>query len=492
MSHELAQLTQWSSAAERVLRTAYGALLLLQLGMTARQSKRFFVSEKHGGYVESSPLRDRLLTPWSAQVVTVVWMLAALGIVADVALLPATIVNLALCRYFFVEMRWKGILRGMGAPGYMTYWMACLVALFALAHAIDRTGLLRAITLLTFRVDYALIMFMAGVYKLTAGYARGEGFERGLVNPWWGFWARRMRRLPPQAAAFRVLNHLGWSVEIVCGVLFLVPQVGVYAGALFAGSFLMIAATIRLTFLAEMVAVGTVLFVYPHTGFDDWLVGVIRVSDAAPSGSTIGDVLAWALVACLVVYLALLPLAYAGMSVNFYARKRLVGPLQRWLDWWIRLTGLILWRVFTSDVINFYADIGIRSQASDPPTPYLTMRPWDARTEWRYMHVGEFICLASIFTTLKYYPKDRALFEARILRYCRSLPVPSGGEVVFDYRTIVKGATGFEFPIVARFVVNTATGKVEEHTLDPSFDLRAPARASPVYAGTRPGSYAPS
>jgi hypothetical protein len=107
------------------------------------------------------------------------------------------------------------------------------------------------------------------------------------------------------------------------------------------------------------------------------------------------------------------------------------------------------------------------------------------------MHVGEFICLASIFTTLKYYPHDRAMFEKRLLRYVRTLPFPPGGDVVFDYHSVVKNDGRFEFPVVARFVVNVQTEAVQEEKLAPSFDVRAAAVASPVFAGAQPGSYAP-
>src|SRR5262249_33231070 len=149
-----------------------------------------------------------------------------LGITTNTALLPASLVNLALARYFFVEMRWKGILRGMGAPGHMSYWCGAFIALLAMARAVDGSGLLRAVTIATFRFDYALIMLMAGIYKLSAGYAKGEGFERGLVNPWWGFWAHHMNKLPPRSILFRILNHMGWLAEVVCSVLFLVPPMG--------------------------------------------------------------------------------------------------------------------------------------------------------------------------------------------------------------------------------------------------------------------------
>jgi hypothetical protein len=487
-------LTQWSPSSEAVLRTGYGTLLLLQLLMTARQAKRFFVSERFGGYLESTPWRDAILRPPIARAIITVWILAALCILNGTYLLAATLLHFALCRYFFVRTRWQGILRGMGAPGQMNHWLSALMLLLAISHYVDPHGLLRAATVLTFRIDYAAMMFMAGLYKLTAGYARGDGFERGLVNPWWGFWARWLGRVHPTSVVFRFLDHSAWIAELVCAALFLVVPAAPFAALFFAGSFLAIAAVIRLTFLAEMVALCCMLYVYPGSFFDGWLSSVVHMGSQAPvsSSSPVGDVVAYALVATMAVYVACLPFAYAGMSLNFYFKKRLPPWLQLILDRWTRFFGLILWRVFTADVINFYTRIRLRAPGEDAGRDYLLMRAWDGGSEWRYMHVGEFICLASIFTTLKYYPTNKALFEARIVRYARSLPIPSGGDVVFDYHSVIKGPDAFQFPLVARFTVDAERATVVEETLDPLVDVRAPAEVSPVSPGVTPGSYAPA
>src|SRR5258705_6698415 len=79
----------------------------------------------------------------------------------------ASIVNLLLCRYFFVHMRWKGVLRGMGAPGFMSYWLAAAVAL--LEYTTRYAPESRPLAVFVMQVDFALIMLSAGIYKCTAG-----------------------------------------------------------------------------------------------------------------------------------------------------------------------------------------------------------------------------------------------------------------------------------------------------------------------------------
>jgi|SRR5579875_196797 len=486
-------LAQLSPSVESALRIAYGTLLLLQLVvLTVPQTHRFFVSERYGGYVESSPFSDRWLRPAIVRAVMAVWIVAAFGIATGAWLLPGALVNFAFARYFYVHTRWRSILRGMGAPGHMNHWLALLIALLAIAESVDSGGMLHAMTVLTFRIDYALIMIAAGVYKLTAGYAHGDGFERGLVNPWWGYWARWLKNVSPNALAFRVLNNAGWLAEIACGTLFLVIPVAPFAAVFFAASFLGIGLVIRLGFLAEMVAVATLLYWYPGSLFDAWLTKTFAQPAPAPHGGPVAALVVWPLVAAMIAYLALLPFAYAGMSINFYAKRTLPSTVQRALDRWTVFFGLILWRVFTADLINFFVDVRVSAPGRAESRPYMQLRAWNRATGWRYMHVGEFICLASIFTALKYYPDDRSVFERRLLRYARTVPTASAERVVFDYYAVRKGVRAFEYHLVARFVADPQASSVTEEVLEAGFDARRRADISPISPGVRPGSYAPA
>src|SRR5712692_992178 len=113
-----------SPAAQSLFRCAYGTLLLLTLGQALPQARRFFVSERWGGYAQSDRRVDLLQNPYALPLVMGLWMAAALLLIAGRFTVAASLANLLLCRYFFIAMRWKGALRGMGAPGFMTYWMA--------------------------------------------------------------------------------------------------------------------------------------------------------------------------------------------------------------------------------------------------------------------------------------------------------------------------------------------------------------------------------
>ena len=54
----------------------------------------------------------------------------------------------------------------------------------------------------------------------------------------------------------------------------------------------------------------------------------------------------------IVAYIALLPFAYGGLVTNFYLRRRLPAPWQHLLEAYTNFFGIILWRVFSADLVN--------------------------------------------------------------------------------------------------------------------------------------------
>src|SRR6185503_13183169 len=109
-------LPQLSASTQAVIRSAYGVLMMATLLQALPEARRFFVSERWGGYAKSSRDVDAVQNPAVMALLMAAWFAAIVLIVLGWWRLWAALVNLALCRYFFIHMRWKGILRGMGAP----------------------------------------------------------------------------------------------------------------------------------------------------------------------------------------------------------------------------------------------------------------------------------------------------------------------------------------------------------------------------------------
>jgi hypothetical protein len=476
-----------SPSLQSAVRSAYGILMLLTLVWAWPHRRRFFLSERWNGYAESRPGVDLLHRPTVFPVLLVVWAAAVAGLAAGAAVVPAAFVNLLLCRFFFVHMRWKGVLRGMGAPGFIAYWLGAVV--FLLEFTSRFAPGLRGLALLVAQADFALIMASAGIYKLTAGYAGGHGMDFGMVNPQWSYWWRTFKRFPPGHWLFRILNHLAWTTEIAAAVLMLLPPTRALGGLVISVSFLLLATQIRLAWLSEMLVLCGLLFVPPGHAVDAWIAGVwpaAPVPASAASGSMVVHLIAGGV---LVGYLVLLPFAHAGLFYNLYARRRLPGLLQQALERYTNFFGIIIWRVFSVDHLDFFVRIYAERGADGRRT--LLSRHGSWRT-LRFSHVAESIVLTTLFTTLKYYPSQTERFEDRLRRYARTLDCPDDHVLVFQYVSVNKGAHAYEFIPAVEYTLDPLDGVLRVAQLRAGFDVRAAHRASPVHEGAVPGSYAPA
>ncbi|MGE3401289.1 MAG: hypothetical protein AB7K63_01800 [Vicinamibacterales bacterium] len=468
------------------VRAGYGVLMVLTLLQALPEARRFFVSERWGGYAKSGAAVDAIQNPWVMPLMLAAWMAAAAALALDLAPVWSALVNLAICRYFFIHMRWRGVLRGMGAPGFIAYWLG--LAIFLLEYTGRFAPALRPLSLLVIQADLAFIMLSAGIYKATAGYPRNQGMELGLANPMWGYWWRRYSRVRPGHPVFWTLNQLAWSTEVAGGLLMLLPWTREAGGLVISLSFIFILTQIRLGFLCEMVVLAGLLYLTPGSPVDSWIASVtgpvaVATATSSPSVAVVNAVLALALWA----YLLLLPLAHAGLFYNFYARRALPGPLQAPLERYTNLFGIIIWRVFSVDLVNFFIRIHVEPRDGGARVAASRLGSWP-----RFNHVGEMICLTSLFTTMKYYPGNDALFRERLLRYARTIPHPAGAVLVFEYCRVLKLPTRFEWAAAAEYRVDVVAGTVGEHLHDPDFSARAPHAVSPVHEGGVPGSYAPA
>jgi hypothetical protein len=473
----LPELTLSTQAAFRI---AYGILLLGTLLLALRNARRFFLSERWGGYAKSSPAVDLLHNPIALPLVFAGWCAAALLLIAGSATVWAAAVNVAFSYYFFIWMRWRGVLRGMGAPGFMTWWLA--VAVFLLELTLHHAPAVRPLALLVLQADFACIIFSSGLYKVSAGYLMNQGMEFGMVNPEWGYWHRFWSRWSPRHPLFFFLNQNAWSVQMAAALLMLWPHTRFIGAVMIVGSFLFVATQIRLGLLCPMVIVCCVLFFVPGT------LGATAI-DALPLAGVASPIAGSAAIEigvgiALSLYLLLLPLAHGGLFWNFYGHKPLPGRLQHALEWYTNLFGIIIWRVFSADHTDFF----LRIYRQEPNGDRLAISDYD-RVGSRFNHVGEAIAVTSVFTSLKYYPSNNGIFQERLLRYARTIPCSPGTVLIFEYVSIRKVDDRFVYVPVTEFVVDVAKNDIVERPLADPLCARRASRVSPIHEAGRPGSY---
>jgi hypothetical protein len=472
------------------VRVGYGVLMLLTLGAALPHAQRYFRSERWGGYAESSPSVDAIQNPTVSSLILVAWIGSALCLATGRFVSIAAATNLAFCYYFFIRMRWRSVLRGMGAPGFIAFWLGAAVFLLELTsrHAPG----LRGLALLTLQIDFAAIMLSAGLYKFCAGYRRGQGMELGMVNPEWGYWPEFWATWRPSHPLFRFLDQMAWGTEVACGVLMLIPATRMLGGLGILLSFIFIATQIRLGFLCEMVILCSLLF------FGAGTAALLPVSsDPLPAA------VQSAIAAACWSYIALLPVVRTGMFYNQLRHRRLPAPIQRALDGYANVFGLILWRVFTADVVNFFVRVweepsDRRSSSGGRRSAIVEdggRRPLSDYEGFpgthRFRQVAECITLTSVFTTLKYYPTNRSLFTGRLLRYARTIPHASASRLVFEWVNVAAMPDRFAFVPIAEYAVDVNAGTVTDSVLSDVTSVYGVPSASPVHEGVTPGSYAP-
>lgn len=471
------------------MRMSYGFLQFGTLVLALPHGMRFFISERWGGYAQSSADVDALHNPKIYPLVMGLWILSALLLAIGVWSPWSALVNLLFCRYFFIHMRWKGLLRGMGAPGYVTYWAGA--AIFFLEYTLHYAPELRPLTLLVFQADFAFIYLSSGFYKFSSGYPQNHGMELGMVNPAWGYWWKTYKNFPPSHSLFKTLNHLAWSSQIVAALLMLFPATRFIGGVIIIGMFIFVGSQIRLALLCETVVLCSGLLFFHPGSLGDQAISLVVADATAPQvlSTTLISGFNQFLELSLWGYLLLLPIAHFGLSYNFYLRRRFPNFLQGCLERYTNFFGLIVWRVFSVDLVNFFIRIYIQPKTGNRSRRVVTL--FGSQGKFRYDHVAESITLACLFNTLKYYPSNNELFRERMRRYSKTIPCPPTSNVVFEYMSIVKTSEKFEFLPVVEFMVDVPAGTIEEHKINDLVSVRAPDPASPVHEGTGPGSYAP-
>lgn len=477
----------WSVQA--AIRIGFAFCMLGMLGLSLPSAKRFFGSERYGGYADDEPLLNVVFSPLGRVLLLSGWIASCCWLILDRHTVLASLTCLVLARFCFISLRWRSISRGMGAPGFMLYWLSALVFFLEYTRFYDPSGWLRALSILTFKVDFAVIMLCAGQYKLFSGYPQNNGMERGMVNPWWGRLRRLYRKLPPGHPVFRFFNHCAYLGELVAGALMLYAPWSEYGALIMAASFVFIFAHIKLGFLTHTVVVSCLLFSHPG-GLVDALLP--QVAGPQATAGPVFTILNSGLGAFLLIYLALLPVVKLGTYYNFYAKKRLPERWQQFQDRWTNLWGIIIWRVFTIDNTNFYVNAYLEDRRTGRRTLYSVPEEWSFAKGLRYLHVCEYVCFVSIFTTIKYFPSNSPLFTKKLMRYARTIPCSPDHVLVFVWIDVKKDKERFTEVASKEFRVDLLSEELTVTDLADGTSVTDSLRFFDLHEGGKVGSYAPA
>jgi hypothetical protein len=254
--------------------------------------------------------------------------------------LPLTLLTWKL----FISDRFITLSRGQGAPGYFCFLNTLAICLLLANNTIHLSSLPVILIIQSLiLVEYGSIFVSAGCYKF-ADYANGNSmaFALGLLNPMWSK-VFKLDHLITRISVF--INFLGPSLQLLAGLLILTGQIKLMAfGYITIGiMFLSITFQTRLSWLCPSIAAGAYInylladtyFTQIHSGLIFTIFLLIRLR------------VMWALF--FEYFTQKTPDMVSNLVVNIYRR----------------LLGVIIWKVFTFDIVKYICATGVRSRDFD-------------------------------------------------------------------------------------------------------------------------------
>jgi hypothetical protein len=424
------------------------------------------------------------------------WIVSCLSLLTGIFPLLGALTLLAIFRRIYVKGRWKTLFRGGGAPGFMSHYAILFITLFQLAGWLDPTLRLEGTVWTIFRVDFGVVLLCSGTYKSLSGYLKSEGMEYGLANPIWGYEWRLFKKLNPGNFFLRAQDFMAAITQIVMGSLLalspIYPPFGWVGAAMCIGTFFYLMFTVRLGRLAPLMIIVALPYL-PNLG-----ISLFRNLGFARDLPVIAlpEIAISVLIGFCWTYVAFLPFVKVMQYTNLFLSRKFPEPFQSLLTRYANWVPIIMWRVFTPDVTNFFIRIrqlddvtGMTTAIADEDSGYSYRGLRGLLWKFRFLHVTESIAVTTVFTTLKYFQSQRELFEQKLVAYSRTL---GEGTFEFEYVAILKGETSFDFLAVSRFRVETASGRISEEKLVPDFNYSAPAAYSHIKETVGYGTYVPA
>tara|TARA_Y100001980_G_C14555172_1_gene343167 strand:+ start:4693 stop:6126 length:1434 start_codon:yes stop_codon:yes gene_type:complete len=422
-------------------------------------------------------------------IIYITWLLSSLFMIINVGGFLPILLLYIICRHYFVNGRWRSLFRGGGAPGLMSHFILFYLLLYELSFIIDKTFDLSSYVTMMLRVDFALIMLCAGVYKALSGYFDMNGMEYGMVNPAWSYWHKYLKLISSDNKLWHIQNLFASIGEIFIGISLLIPSLASLGASICIFSFLYLIPILRLGRLAFLMVIIPLLFLKDF--------GLYELST---SNFNFNDKLNYILLESFPVFAYgfcfLLPIIKIMQYYNLFLDRRFPKSLQLIFDRIALFYPIIIWRVFTKDVINFFIRISQIDKTTNIEYPIINENTtynycnWDnIKLKFRFLQVTESITIVTIFNFLKYYPSKKDIFKKRLLQYTSTLPINFKRNYRFTYISINKKNGVFTFSPTGYFDVDLINGKIVETIYGNNQKIINRSSKSPLRESIGFGSY---
>jgi len=371
----------------------------------------------------------------------------------------------ALCmRYQYVTNSRKRLVTA-GAVGHICLFASAYIFIFEVGYFLDQSNQLSHFFHHVFAIEVGIIMTVAGAYKYLLGYCDGSGFEYALVNPSWSKFFFLFKGLSPSSLFYKINNYAACIMELLSGVLLLIPQTRQWGAILLLLVFIYVILTVRVSILPLLMMSTSILYI-PPLAFHFPTFDYPALQIQAPA------LIITMIEIAFVLYLAVYIFTVIYRALRTFRRTPFPEPIKKFMEIFIKYRPFFEWGVFTSGLTNFFVKIDKISKSSNQ----VISSPYDGFSKnyreafetpglfFRYIHHHESSCLLNIFfPTPKDTKEQLEWFQTKLVKYAQSLLSESEIEDTLIQYTIIlieKTPTEFLYTPYYSYTVDAREGKI--------------------------------
>ena len=323
-------------------------------------------------------------------IILFVFMLMSINFLLGIPLLVLTWV----C---FIRDRFKSLARGSGAPGYFCFFSTLSLTLLIFYFSSSKSWIIFISQILfTFAaLEFGFIFLSAGLFKCLDCINNPISFSLGMLNPIWS----KIYKFNLQVQFLRpFINWLGPLIQLISGIFIISnnSQLQKIGYLLIALSFLAITPFCILGWLCPSIALVSILFY----SFNEIFITSLPVS----------------VFICLRFYIT-----FCLFSEYFIKTDRFSNFIKPLIFLYRYLFGLIIWKVFTYDVVQFIAIVNKKKLLELSEKNLKEDKQKDEIKEFIFensssTNVYNSITLSALLSSSNYLPLK--IFNGRINKFC--------------------------------------------------------------------------
>ena len=350
-----------------------------------------------------------------AKFLWLLWVAGSMCMIFDFLPVIGSFILAIIFRYYYIHSRPNNLFRGGGAVGIFPALFAMYIFVVEILVIMDFDWATSQMVLYIMLFHTGLTIFDAGIYKVFNGYLKNDGFQYALMNPFWSYWCNTNIVNSVSSKIWRIINPFIAISQLTIGFLMLLPTTQAFGTVHLGLGFLVLAFFLKLANLPLLI--GSLIFLFVDQKFEtsveqldlfSWLqgidLGLLLIGATYSSILLAGQIIVW---------------------LNFYFSIYLPSSFQRIFDLINLHLPILIWRVFSADVVNIYSLVYEVDTSGDKRL----INSWNFMTDYgkstfdraRFFNVAESCVMSSIFNSIRYNDKNLPLAKQRLLQYSYTL-----------------------------------------------------------------------